>query len=145
MATSNRLRGKSGLVFTLKIGAGSATSYADDIKSWELVTDDADDSDLTFYEAAQGLTKVFSFNVTAIVSNDTGSLWEYLWSNPGAVFECKLGPHGNATATTTKPHFTFTANATGKPPIANEARVTPEGAEFEYTFDVVGDVTRVTA
>lgn len=145
MATSNRLRGKTGLVFTLKIGAGSATSYADDVKSWELVTDDADDSDLTFYEAAQGLTKVFSLNMTSIVSFDAGSLWMYLWDNPGAVFSVVLGPSGNATPTTTKPHFTFTANATGKPALANEARVTPEGSEFEYTFDVVGDVTKVTA
>ena len=145
MATSTRLRGKSGLIFTLKVGAGAATSYADDIKSWAVESDDADDSDLTFYEAQQGLTKVYTLKVTAIVSADEGALWAYLWDNPGAVFDVVLGPWGNAVPSTTKPHFTFVANATGKPPIENEARVTPEGAEFEYEFDVVGDLTKVTA
>lgn len=145
MATNNRLRGKSGLHFTLKLGAGSATSYADDIKSWSIEADDADDSDLTFYEAARGLTKVYGLNLTAIVSADTGSLWRYLWTNPGAVFTVVLGPWGNATPSASNPHLTFTANATGKPPLANEARVTPEGAEFEYVLDVVGDITMVEA
>jgi hypothetical protein len=145
MATSNGLRGKQGFILSLKIGAGTATLLGDDVKSYELTSDDADDSDVTFAEALAGLNKVWTFSVTAIVSYDTGSLYQYLWTNPGATFAVDIAPWGNATATATKPHFTFTANANGKPGLSNTASTDTTRADFDYDFSVVGDVTPVIA
>lgn len=145
MATSTRLRGNEGLLFKLKIGAGTSTNYGDDIKVWAIEADDADDSNLTFYDAQQGLVKEYTVTVTAVVSNATGSLYEYLWANPGATFsELLIAPHGNTTATTTQPHYTMVATATGKPVFEHEAGVDNQ-AEFEYEFKVQGDLSKVTA
>jgi hypothetical protein len=145
MAVSTRLRGNEGVVFSLKIGAGSAVTF-DDVKavSWE--KDDADDSDLTFYEAAQGLSKVYTLTVTGIVSHDSGSFYEWCWANPGATnVTLVYGPHGNATATATKPHYSFAVTNTGLPVFDHEANVDNTGAEFEYVFNVVGTPTKVTS
>jgi hypothetical protein len=147
MATATRLRGKSGLIWSLKIGTGgTGTNYGDDVKKVEMGSDDADDSNVTFYEVAQGLSKVYSFTVTAVTSYATGSLYMYLWNNPGAQFTLDYAPEGNATATTAKPHIAATLAATGKPIYDLEANLDANyGAEFEYTFNVVGDLTLVTA
>lgn len=149
MATSARVRGKSGLIFTLKVGAGTAQNFGDDVKSLSWDVDDADDSNITFYEVAQGASKVYALNVTAVVSYDTGtpgSLYMYLWNNPGATFTFALAPQGNATPTATKPHIIGTALATGKPVYDLEANLDANyGAEFEYTFNVQGDISHLTA
>jgi hypothetical protein len=146
MATSSRIRGKSNVYWSMKIGAGSATNYGDDIKNVATSSDDADDSNVTFYEVAQGLSKVYTYTVTAVASHDSTSLFEYLWSNPGATFTIAYAPQGNATPTAGKPHFTFSAVATGKPLYELEANLDANyGAEFEYDFNVVGDITKIFA
>lgn len=145
MATSSRLRGNSGLVLSIKKGAAAAASFADDVKSYELTSDDADDSDLTFAEAAAGLTAAFTLSVTAITSFDAGSLYAYLWDNAGSDVTIVVGPWGNATPTATKPHFQMAANLGRKPGISNEARTSTEGAEFTAEFAVQGDVTKLTS
>lgn len=144
MPTNPRLRGNSGLFLTFDLdpdGASSPVSVADDVKQWELTNEDKDDSDLTFYEAAQGLGKDYSLALTAISSTLAGSLWRFLWDNPGAEIGVVVGPHGNATPTAEKPHFTFRAKVGGKPQLSNEARVTNVGADFEHTLAGTTDVT----
>jgi hypothetical protein len=145
MATSTRLRGKTGFHLSFKVGAAAAVILGDDVKSWELTSDEADDSDLTFYEAAQGLTAEYTLALTAITSFDALSLWSFLWSNPGVDIAVVVGPHGNAVASATKPHFSFLANTGRKPGLANEARTSNEGSEFEHELLVVGDVTKIVA
>jgi len=147
MTTSSRLRGNANPVFTLKLGAGSATSYSDDIKSWELTWDDKDSDDLTFYEAAQGILQEATLKVTAVLSWDANSLAAYLWDQAGQDLLVVLGPWGNATPTATKPHFTGTAATKGRPPLQNEAKQSSDvtGAEFEIEFKFSTDVTKVTA
>lgn len=145
MATSTRLRGKTGFYLTFKLGEATAVVIGDDVKSWELTSDEADDSDLTFWEAAQGLTAEYTLALTSIVSFDAAAIWTFLWENPGQDILIVVGPSGNITPTATKPHFSFTANTGRKPSIQNEARTTNEGADFEHELLVVGDITLVEA
>lgn len=147
MATSTRIRGNVNPIFTLKIGAAVAASYSDDLKAIGLTTDDKDDSDLTFAEAAAGLSKEFTLALTLLVSWDTGSLYSYLWDNAGATVAVVWGPYGNAVPTVTKPHFTFTATIDGKPAMELEAKGPSDksGADVDVELQVVGDVTKVTA
>jgi hypothetical protein len=145
MATSSRLKGKEGFYLSLKVGAGTAfVAGGDDTKSWEITSDDKDDSDLTFWEAAQGQVKDYTLKLTGIVSFDVASLWMFLWANPGADVEVKLGPKGNSVAAAGKPLLTFTANTGGKPVLQNEARTSNEGAEFEHELVASTDLTLVT-
>lgn len=144
MPTSTRLRGNINPIFTLKKGAGTATSYADDLKKYEFTPAEKDGSDLTFYEAQSGTGIEYTFKGTAVTSHDTASLFAYLESNVGQDVTLVFGPHGNATATTAKPHYTGTTTIKLPPGISNEARTTPEGAEFEFEL-VVSGVSKITA
>lgn len=130
-------RGNSGLIFTLApSGGGAAVAYDDDVKAIAIESEDSDDADLTFAEAAEGLTKDFTIVVTAMQDTETGGLWRLLWDNPGEAFAFVYGPHGNAVPTAAKPHFTGTISATGKPRIGGEASRDRRRFDFEYTFNV---------
>src|SRR4051812_42940943 len=114
MAVSTRLRGNSGLFFSMKKGAASAVVY-DDIKEWEITFEDKDESDLTFLEASTaGIGQNATFTATAIESFDVGSLWRNLWDNPQQSFTVVVGPKGNSTGTAGSPIFTFTATNPAK-------------------------------
>jgi hypothetical protein len=132
MPTSSRLRGNLNPVFTIKVGAGTATSYSDDLKGVELTSEEGDEGDLTFAEAAAGLASAHSLNLTGIVSFDAGALYGFLWDNPGKDVDIVYGPYGNATATATKPHFTMTVNTGRLPGFGTTARTSKEGAEFTH-------------
>lgn len=142
MSTSQRLRGKEGFYLSLKNGSAAAlTTAGDDCKSWEITSDDKDDKDLTFAEALAGQVKEYTLKITGIVSFDTGSLWMYLWNNPGAELAVTLGPKGNAVAAAGKPVLTFVANSGAKPTLQNEARTSNEGAEFDHELLASTDLT----
>lgn len=145
MTTSSRLRGNKLPVFTIKKGATAATSYADDLKSYGITGDDGDDSDLTFAEAAAGLADAYTFVPGMIVSFDSGSLYGFLWNNPGIEVEIVLGPWGNATPTPTQPHFKFTVNTGRRPDFENTASVAKTGAEATREMDIVSAIATLTS
>lgn len=144
MAVSNRIYGNTGFIFSLKKGSASAVLF-DDVKSFELTNEPKDDSDLTFSEAASGLGVNWTLSVTAVASTDSGSLHAYLWDNAGSDVTVVLAPHGNATPSSTKPHFTLTAKIPSKPGLSNEASTGTSGASFDFELRGTSDVTKVTA
>jgi len=143
--TNGGIKGNAGLVFTIAQGVNPAVAYDGDVKNVRIVTEDRDDADLTFAEAAAGAVKDFRINVTAVQDTATGSLWRLLWDNPGATFTIVYGPNGNATASAAKPHFRFTAKATGQPEVGGEAARTGGRFDFEYVFEATSAPTLVTA
>lgn len=130
----------AGAVFTTSLGVAVAVDHSDDLKAIRLTSEDRDDSDLTFAEAAGGEVKDYSLEITAIQSTDAASLWRELWDNPGDEFDVTYGPHGNAVPTATQPHFTFTVKATGKPEVGGEAARNGSRFDFEYTYDVTSAI-----
>lgn len=145
MTVSTRLKGNEGFHLTLKEGAGAATILGDDCKSYEVTSEDKDDSDLTFAEAKEGQTKVETLSLTGIVSFDVGSLWTYLWDNRGKTVAVVIAPKGNPAPAAGKPHFTGTGKLNGRPMFGNEARTSQEGAEFTYELALDGELAKVTA
>lgn len=129
------IRGNSGIVAQF-----DAIDYDGDVKAMRLTTEDKDDSDLTFEEAATGETKDYSLTVTALQSTAAGSFWRLLWENPGGEFPVVYGPHGNAVPTAAQPHFLFTAKASGRPEIGKEASLSKTRADFEYVLEVTSDI-----
>lgn len=128
--------GNAGLVALL-----DAVDYSNNIKEVTLEGEDKDDSDLTFAEAASGDVKDYAVTLKSIASTAVGSLWRYLWDNPGGEFPFVYGPHGNAVPTEDKPHFLMTLKADGRPtPPNNTARRTKDRGEFEATLQVVGAI-----
>lgn len=138
MVAPDPIRGNQGIVFTL-----GAVDYTG-VKRVEITSEDKDDSDLTFEEAAEGETKDYRVQVTALQSTAAGSLWVHLWENPSAEETLIYGPHGNAAPSVDQPHFEMTVRATGKPQIGGEAKRTKERYSFEYELEVVSGPTLVT-
>lgn len=130
----------AGAVFTTQDGVEAAKDHSDDLKAIRITSEDRDDADLTFAEAAAGDLKDFQLVITALQSTEADSLWRELWDDPGGERDVVYGPHGNAVPTATKPHFTFTVKHTGKPEIGGEAARKGNRFDFEYTYDVVGSV-----
>lgn len=135
------ITGNKGLVAKFAIPPAATVEYDGDIKNFRITSEDKDDTDLTFAEAASGDTKDFSVVVTAIQSTEAGSFWMLLWENPGTEFTVIYGPHGNAVASETQPHFLMTLQADGKPEIGGEARRGKDRNDFEYTFEVTSGPT----
>lgn len=143
--TNGGIRGNLGLVFTIKLGAATAVAYDAEVKNVRITTEDRDDSDLTFAEAAAGLIKDFRVTITGLQDTGAGSLWRFLWDNPGAVVTIVYGPNGNAAASAAKPHFSFNAKCTGHPEIGGEAARAGNRFDFEYTFEATSAPTLITA
>lgn len=130
------IRGNTGIVSTF-----DGDAMDGDVKNMRITTEDKDDSDLTFAEAASGETKDFQLTVTALQSTAAGSFWRLVWDDPAGEFAVVYGPHGNALPTVDKPHFNMTVKATGKPEVGREASTGKQRADFEYVFDVIAGPT----
>lgn len=134
---STRIKGKA-LVFTL-----GATEYACDATSVVLTNEESTGEDVvTFCDAATGATVAWYFDVEAVTSTDSDSLWSYCWDNAGQDVAFVFAPHGNATASAEQPHFTGTLNIGPKPSIGGTANST---FTFSKRFEVDGEPLKVVA
>lgn len=93
---------------------------------------------VTFEDASLGGARQFFFTVSAIQSTDTASLWSYLWANTGEIVNYTYAPHGNASPSTSQPHFTGTVKIPAKPAIGGDA-----GTANTFTFTVRMDCQEV--
>lgn len=135
MAASTRIRGKA-LTFKL-----ATTDYSIDATSVVLQNEEAADDVITFCETGQQNVQWF-FEVEAITSTDATSFWSYCWDNAGDEVAFVFAPHGNATPSTSQPHFTGTLNIGNKPSLGGAVNST---FTFQKRFDLVGAPTKVTA
>lgn len=110
--------------------------------SVNLNNEEADTDAVTFAELASGNPVQWFFEIEAVADYAEGSFWDYLWDNAGSTVTFTYKPYGNATASTTQPHFTGSATIVSKPPVGGAAN---ETFTFEARLDVVGEPTRTTA
>jgi hypothetical protein len=122
MASSTRIKGRD-LILTI-----DGTDIAMDASSITLSNEDKDGEVRTFADITP--PKQWYFEVEAIQSTDTNSFWSALWDLDGQegipyVFK----PHGNASPTSSQPHFSGTVTIKGKPPVGGSADTT-----FTFTY-----------
>jgi len=84
----------------------------------------------------------FTCAVTGFQDVQAVSLWSELFDNPGQTVTITYAPHGNATATSTQPHFTATGYAETVPDLGGSAG---EYFVYDINFILTGKPTRVTA
>lgn len=107
-----------------------------------LDNEDADEDDVTFAELASGSNVQWFFEITATSDYGADTWWTFVWDNAGQDATFTFKPYGNASPTTSQPHFTGTVNVGPKPPLGGTAG---ETWTFEKRMDLVGEPTRVTA
>ena len=84
----------------------------------------------------------FTCAVTGFQDTASASLHSELWANPGATVDITFAPHGNATASSSQPHFTATGYAETVPDLGGAAG---EFFVYDVTFILTGKPVRVTA
>jgi len=126
MAASTRIKAQN-IIF--KIGS---TDYACDANMVELTLDDAPGDVQTFCETRVG--GQWALQLDGIMSGDAGSLYRILWDNFGTEVAFTVAPNGNATATSSEPHYEGTAVFNQLPPLS---LMSNETAKFSVTLEVV--------
>lgn len=125
MAASTRIKAQNIL---FKIGS---TDYACDATLVELTLDDAPGDVQTFCEVRVG--GQWSLQLDGITSGDSASLYRVLWDNFGTEVAFTIAPNGNATASSTQPHYTGTVVFDQLPPLSLTSN---ETAKFSVTLSV---------
>lgn len=125
MAASTRIKAHD-IVF--KIGS---TDYACDATMVDLVLDDAPGDVQTFCEQRVG--GQWALTLEGITSGDATSLYRVLWANFGTTGTFIIAPNGNATATSSQPHYEGTVKFNQLPPLSLN---TNETVKFSVTLEV---------
>ena len=125
MAASTRIKAQN-IIF--KIGT---TDYACDANLVELTLDDAPGDVQTFCETRVG--GQWSLQLDGITSGDSASLYRVLWDNFGTTAAFTIAPNGNATASTSQPHYEGTVVFNQLPPLSLTSN---EVSKFSVTLEV---------
>jgi hypothetical protein len=137
MATSTRIKANA-----LKLSIGG-TDYWADFSSVMLQSEDASSDVNTFYDASLGGRRDWFFTVSGVQSTETTSFWMAAWDDAGSEVAFIYAPHGNASPSSSQPHFTGTLRIPAKGSFAIGGDASSDGT-FSFDgvrMDVVGDVT----
>jgi hypothetical protein len=110
MAASTRVKAQN-IVF--KIGT---TDYACDATMVELTLDDAPGDVQTFCEYRVG--GEWKLALEGITSGDSASLYQVLWANFGTKVAFTIAPNGNASPSSSQPHYKGTVVFDQLPPLS---------------------------
>lgn len=132
---------------SLTISVGG-TDYTTQVFSVDISSEAADDSEVTYAEAAAGGGRVYTLNFTGVQDLATATLWDKVWSSAGTSAAVLLKPYGNATASTGQPHYS--GNVTITEPdgvlIGGEANSSATARQrFECSWTFAAKPTKVTA
>ena len=125
MAASTRIKAHN-IIFEI-----GDVNYACDATMVDLQLQDAPGDVQTFCEQRVG--GEWELTLEGIVSGDAASLYRVLWANFGSTATFVVAPNGNATATTSEPHYTGTVKFNQLPPLSLN---TNETATFSVTLAV---------
>jgi hypothetical protein len=129
MATSTRIKATN---IAFKIGS---TDYSCDANLVELTLNDAPGDVQTFCEVRPG--GEWKLQLDGVTSGDAASLYRILWANFGTTVAFTIAPNGNATATSSQPHYTGSVVFDELPPLSlNSGDV----VKFSVTLTVLNAV-----
>lgn len=134
MAASTRIKATN-IVF--KIGT---TDYSCDADSVELTAADAPGDVRTFCEVQTG--QEWKLTLSGVTSGDTGSLYRLLYANYGTEVGFVVAPGGNASPSTSAPHYVGTVIFDQLPPLS---LTSGEIVKFTVELTVKNTGTNVSA
>lgn len=109
MAASTRIKATN-IVFKI-----NTTDYACDTNGVELTIADAPGDVQTFCEVRPGAE--WTLKLDGITSGDSASLYQLLFANFGTEVAFTVAPNGNASPSTSQPHYTGTVIFNELPPL----------------------------
>jgi hypothetical protein len=109
----------------------STVEYSCDANLVELTLGDAPGDIQSFCDVRVG--GLWSLQLDGLTSGDITSLYRLLWANFGTEVAFTIAPNGNATASTTQPHYTGTVVFDQLPPLSLNSG---EVVKFSVTLSV---------
>lgn len=135
--SSPRIKGKQ-LLLTL-----GGKDYWADCSECYIEPGKADKDTITFADAANGSgDAAYTLKFKAVQSTDPASFWSFIWDHSGETVPFVYAPHGNATPSADKPHFTGNVTVGSKPKIGGAAGAS--AYEFEGEWTIEGTPEKVT-
>jgi hypothetical protein len=125
MAASTRIKAHN-IIFNI-----GATDYACDATMVDLVLQDAPGDVQTFCEQRVG--GEWALTLEGITSGEATSLYRVLWENFGTTGTFTIAPNGNASASSSEPHYEGTVKFDQIPPLSLS---TNETVTFSVTLTV---------
>jgi hypothetical protein len=125
MAASTRIKAHN-IIFNI-----GATDYACDATMVDLVLQDAPGDVQTFCEQRVG--GEWALTLEGITSGEATSLYRVLWENFGTTGTFTIAPNGNASASSSEPHYEGTVKFDQLPPLSLS---TNETVTFSVTLTV---------
>lgn len=125
MAASTRIKAHN-IIFNI-----GATDYACDATMVDLVLQDAPGDVQTFCEQRVG--GEWALTLEGITSGEATSLYRVLWENFGTTGTFTIAPNGNASPSSTEPHYEGTVKFDQLPPLS---LTTNETVTFSVTLTV---------
>lgn len=131
---------------SLKIKIG-ANEYTAQVSRVVITSGEADSDFVTFSDAAAGGAREYRLEFTAVQDHADGTLWDTVFDTPGTTVTGKVAPYGNAVASDTQPHYTFSATVSepdgdfigGEANSSTSARMT-----FECSWVLAAKPTRLS-
>jgi hypothetical protein len=125
----------------------ATVDYWADLSMVELSSELSSADTTTYYDSSVGGRVDWFLTVSGIQSTATASFWRAMWTAAGTEVAFLYAPHGNATASSTQPHFTGTVRVPAAGSFMLGGQSSPDGT---YSFDgvrmdIVGDVTMVVS
>lgn len=120
--------------------------YWADLSSVVMQSEEAATDVTTFASAADGGSRDWFFTVSGIQSTDSTSFWMAMWDNPGDEVSFIYAPHGNASASSTQPHFTGTVRLPARGSFVLGGEASSDGT-FSFDgvrMDIVGEPVKDT-
>lgn len=124
------------------------TDHTAQVSRAVVVSGESDADFITFADAAAGGAREYRLEFTAVQDAETGTLWDEVFTNAGDTVPVTLMPYGNATPSTTEPHFDMNAVISepdgdfigGEADSSTSARMT-----IECSWVLTGKPSKVTA
>lgn len=124
-----------------------AVDRSDEV-SKAVITSGASDTDFMSFAAARaGGSRDYSLDMTASQDHASGTLWDLIWTGAGTEIDGIYAPYGNAVASTSQPHYGFTAVVSepdGDFLGAEATDSTSAVAVVEVSWKLLGKPTKIT-
>ena len=111
-----------------------------------MASEDAAADVTTFADANAGGSRDWFFTVSGIQSTDSASFWMAMWDNPGDEVSFVYAPHGNASPSSSQPHFTGTVRLPARGAFQLGGDASSDGT-FSFDgvrMDIVGEPVKDT-
>lgn len=119
-----------------------------EVSKAEITSAESDADFLSFADARSGGGRDYALAMTVAQDHASDTLWDLIWTGAGTEVDGKYAPYGNAVASVTQPHYTFTA-IVSEPDgrlMGSESNKSPSAvATVDVVWKLTGKPAKVTA